>query len=128
MKSEMVIPRIISHIRRDANVVSCQSNEEHSLGVANLTKKFAAAFGMAEWGYVLGLLHDKGKKKKQFQEYIRDVNGIQGYTDYSQEGKKHAYVGAVIARQLYGDTALPFLCNQIASHHSGLHDYCDIKK
>ncbi|MGN0007906.1 MAG: CRISPR-associated helicase Cas3' [Alistipes sp.] len=123
----MVIPKIISHIRRDATGVSYQSNEEHSLGVANLTKKFAAAFGMAEWGYVLGLLHDKGKEKKQFQEYIRDVNGMQGYTDYTQEGKKHAYVGAIVAERNFGESAMHLFCNQIASHHRGLYDYYELQ-
>lgn len=55
---------IISHIRRDDTdqTVFCQSNREHSMGVANLAKLFAGAFGMGGWGYALGLLHDKGKK------------------------------------------------------------------
>ena len=34
----------------------------------------------------------------------------------------HAYIGAIIARRLYGKTADNFFVNQILSHHSGLHD------
>ena len=94
-----------------------QSNEEHCKAVAELAKEFDREFGMGEWGYVLGVLHDKGKEKHQFQEYIRDVNGISGHKNYTHDGKAHAYVGAIMAKKLYGDSALPFFCNQIASHH-----------
>lgn len=123
-------PEIVSHIRRDdtSQTIFCQSNREHSLGVANLAKRFAEAFGMGGWGYALGLLHDKGKEKHQFQSYIRDVNGIPGYTDYTRDGKSHAYVGAILARRIYGTQALHLFCNQIASHHRGLYDYDELEE
>lgn len=100
MRNNSSIPDIISHIRKDeaSNEIYYQSNEEHSIGVAKLAKCFADSFGMGEWGYALGLLHDKGKEKHQFQSYIRDVNGIPRYTDYTREGKTHAFVGAVLAK------------------------------
>lgn len=123
-------PEIISHIRIDdtGQTIFCQSNREHSLGVANLAKRFAEAFGMGGWGYALGLLHDKGKEKQQFQSYIRDVNGIPGFADYTQEGKSHAYVGAILARRIYGNQALHLFSNQIASHHRGLYDYDELEE
>ena len=73
-----VVPKFISHIRKnpDGEIAAYQSNEEHCLGVAILARQFASEFGMGDWGYALGLLHDKGKEKKEFQDYIRDVNGI----------------------------------------------------
>ena len=78
---------IVSHIRQDGKgEYVCQSNDEHCLNVAEMANKFAASFGMGEWGYVLGQLHDKGKEKHQFQEYIRDVNGIPGHSHYTREG------------------------------------------
>ena len=77
----MEIPKYISHIRKDAeeNIIAYQSNEEHSRGVAELTKQFANEFGMGDFGYIMGMLHDKGKEKHEFQEYIQDVNGIPGH-------------------------------------------------
>ena len=53
----------ISHIRTSSNgeIEAFQNNEEHSLGVAKLARTFASEFGMGTWGYVLGILHDKGK-------------------------------------------------------------------
>lgn len=121
---------IISHIRIDDadQTIYTQSNKDHCLGVANLAKMFADAFGMGEWGYMLGLLHDKGKEKSQFQAYIRDVNGISGHSDYTFEGKSHAYVGAIMAKNIYGEQALQLFCNQIASHHRGLYDYYELEE
>ena len=123
-----LIPDVISHIRLNENgeVSAFQSNEEHSRGVANLASGFASVFNMGKWGYVLGLLHDKGKEKRQFQEYIRDVNGIPGHWDYTSAGKAHAYVGGILANNIYGKAYENFLSNQIVSHHSGLHDYSEM--
>lgn len=119
---------IVSHLRQDdRGEYVHQSNDEHCRHVAEIAKTFAASFGMGEWGYVLGLLHDKGKEKHQFQEYIRDVNGIPGHTDYTREGKAHAYVGALEAYRIYGKQAIPLFCNQIASHHRGLYDYSELE-
>ncbi len=120
----------ISHIRTSSNgeIEAFQNNEEHSLGVAKLARKFASEFGMGTWGYVLGILHDKGKEKKQFQKYIRDINGIADNKDYNIEEKSHAYVGAIIALNIYGKSAINLFCNQIAAHHRGLYDYCELEQ
>lgn len=130
MEHNPTFPQYISHIKKSLSgeIESLQSNEEHSLEVAKLAKQFASNFGMGEWGYVLGLLHDKGKEKRQFQEYIRDVNDIPGHKGYTQEGKAHAYVGALIARQVYGKQATQLFCNPIASHHRGLYNYHELGK
>ena len=130
MEYTIQIPKYISHIKKsDTGEIECfQSNEEHCKEVAELARGFASEFGMGEWGYVLGMLHDKGKEKQQFQEYIRDVNEIPGHKHWTQKGKVHAYVGAIMAKKLYGNTALPFFCNQIASHHRGLYDHCELEQ
>ena len=130
MEYTIQIPKYISHIRKNATgEIECfQSNEEHCKAVAELAKEFASEFGMGVWGYILGLLHDKGKEKKEFQEYIQDVNGIPGHKHWTQKGKAHAYVGAIMAKKLYGNSALSFFCNQIASHHRGLYDYYELEK
>lgn len=121
---------IISHIRtnEEDKTLYYQSNYNHCIGVANLAKHFAESFGMGGWGYTLGLLHDKGKENRQFQAYIRDINGIPRQSDYTPMGKAHAYVGAVIAKNIYGRQALQLFCNQIASHHRGLYDYCELEE
>lgn len=120
-------PKYISHIRKSSDgKIIFQSNEEHCSEVAKRAKYFAKDFGMEEWGFVLGILHDKGKEKKAFQEYIRDVNDI-AYEKYNYKEKEHAYVGAIIAQRTYGTGALHIFCNPIASHHRGLYDYDELE-
>ena len=123
------IPKYISHIRKNqyGEIISYQSNEEHCIGVAELAKQFASEFGMGNWGYVLGILHDKGKEKKEFQEYIQDVNGIPGHKHWTQMGKAHSYVGAIFAKQLF-PSVYPMLSYPIMGHHSELDDYYNFQK
>lgn len=63
---------IISHIRKidDKNFI-IQSNAEHLIGVSKLAGSFADEFNMGDWARVAGILHDKGKEKKDFQTYIK---------------------------------------------------------
>lgn len=118
--------KYISHIYQDqAGHWIIQSNEAHTAGVAKLSSQFAAEFGMGVWGKVLGQFHDKGKETNAFQQHIKKDSGFAPETkvvgDYH-----HAYIGAIIARNLYGKTADNFFVNQILSHHSGLHDSCEL--
>ena len=118
---------VISHLYKDKD--DCwhiQSNEEHLEGVAKLAESFANEFGMGSWGRVLGLLHDKGKEQKTFQEYIMKNSGFRPELRVSGE-HYHAFVGGLLAKSIYGNGSKSLLCNQIMSHHSGLHDYCDIE-
>ena len=112
--------QVISHIKKDnsGNWV-IQSNEEHMLGTALLASKFAGEFGMAEWGRVLGLLHDKGKEQKSFQQHIKKESGykpeVRVYGDY-----KHAYVGALLAKQLFKSPPYyQLMDNILMGHHRG---------
>ena len=59
----------ISHLKFDVDTDRwvLQSNTDHQNGVALLASKFAGEFEMANWGKVLGLLHDKGKVKMPFK-------------------------------------------------------------
>ena len=107
---------IISHIRPDGTI---QTNEEHQAGVARLAQTFASEFGMGDWGLFLGQLHDKGKERKDFQNYIRKENGMEA-GDY--QDKTHAWIGAIVAKQLAPHLA-PFPSFAILGHHAGLCDY-----
>lgn len=70
--------KVISHLYQDADSGEwiIQTNEEHQRGVAELTAAFAGQFGYPSWGYALGMLHDKGKERNAFQQYIRKANGL----------------------------------------------------
>ena len=119
---------VISHLfKDDKDCWHIQSNEQHLEGVARLSESFANEFGMGSWGRALGLLHDKGKERKSFQDYIRQNSGLEPEMHCSLE-HNHAFVGGIIAKSIYGKGSESLLCNQIISHHSGLHDYCQIEE
>ena len=104
--------------------MAIQSNEEHQLGVALLSEKYASEFGCGDIAYVMGLLHDKGKEAFIWQKYIQNATGHKPSNTTINNRPKHAYVGACIAKQLYPQFA-PLIAQPIAGHHRGLYDYCD---
>jgi len=113
---------IISHLKKiSESEYEIQSNADHSKGVADLAESFAAEFGFGPWGKAIGLLHDKGKERISFQNYIKKVSGFDPNAAYNGEDKSHAFVGALLARKEYGPLSL-LISNQIAGHHTGLYD------
>jgi len=114
----------ISHVRQSD--LAIQSNEEHQQGVAELASKFAGEFGMAEWGRVLGLLHDKGKEKRAFQQHIIKESGLNSETRVEGD-YRHAYVGALIAKELFPNLHL-LMDNALMGHHRGLYDDGDMRE
>lgn len=112
---------IISHVRKED--LAIQSNSEHCNGVAEIAQRFASAFGMGDFGRVLGLMHDKGKERKSFQEYIRVASGVD-IGNWQGEDKRHAFVGAALAHKEYPDM-YRLIGYPIMGHHGGLCDYND---
>ena len=115
---------IISHIRPENWAI--QTNEAHQEGVARLASQFAADFGMAEWGQVLGLLHDKGKEKKAFQQHIIKESGLDS-TVKVEGDYRHAYVGALLAKKMFPKFHL-LMDNALMGHHRGFYDHGEMKE
>ena len=94
--------------------------KDHLLGVAGLAKRFAeeARPGDAEFAqaaYTAGLLHDLGKYRPEFQEYIRDKR-------VKSESTRHKQVGA--ARALASRRI--DLATAIMGHHAGMLNTADM--
>ena len=87
---------------------------------------FASEFGMAEWGCMIGLLHDRGKESNGFQAYIRRSSGYD-QTAFSTSKKDHSYVGAVLAHRLSSFDSFYWLSNAIAGHHRGLYNVDELE-
>lgn len=117
---------VLSHINQDNGEWVIQTNDVHQQGVAALAEHFAEAFGMGEWGKVLGLLHDVGKEKHAFQQHIMKESGYQ--PEITVEGDyNHSYVGGLVVQKLFPQ-ATPILSNIIMGHHRGLYDDGDWKE
>ncbi len=117
---------LISHLRQDAATGDwvLQTNEEHSEGVAALCERFASAFGLGSFGRLLGLLHDRGKERRDFQRYIRRNSGFDpGAGPY--DDKSHAAIGAVLVSEVANTCGM--LENCIAGHHAGLYDLHELR-
>ena len=115
---------IISHIR--TSDLAIQTNDEHSLEVAERAERFTQEIGMSGWGRFLGGLHDKGKEKYDFQTYIRMMNEMPTRTNIYHD-KTHAYVGALLARKLF-PAGYPFVAYALAGHHAGMPDYLSLEE
>ena len=73
MKIKQDTRKIISHVRKTD--MEIQLNADHQRGVAELASKFAGEFGMRDYGFIRGKLHDKGKEQIEWQKYIQGVTG-----------------------------------------------------
>lgn len=87
-----------------------QTLKEHLENTAALCGKFSGSFGMYDWGYCCGMLHDIGKYSLAFQERIRG----------SEQRVDHATAGAKLCWERKG--LYEFLSYCIAGHHAGLPD------
>lgn len=119
--------RVVSHVKREYDGTwVIQHNDDHQQGVAERAESFAAEFGMGEWGRTLGLLHDKGKEKRAFQQHIIKESGIDP-TVKVEGDYRHAYVGALLAKILFPKHHL-LMDNALMGHHRGLYDDGDMKQ
>lgn len=84
----------------------------HLCEVGNETAMRADKFGCASLGMVLGQLHDFGKFKTAFQDYLHDPTVL---------GKGHSTAGAVYAIRHLGIVG-KIIAHAVASHHAGLKD------
>lgn len=102
--------RFLAHISENGD--RTQTVQEHLEGTAELSAAFAAAFGMAEQGRLIGLAHDMGKCSVEFQKRLRGGRIVD-----------HASAGALECAKL--DALWAACC--IAGHHGGLPDFGNMR-
>ena len=115
----------IAHVRKneDGSWAKPHSLTEHLIGTSKLSRRFSEKFNSGGWGEIIGLLHDLGKGRKEWQEYLRIKSGYD--EDASLEnikGKlKHAIYGAKFAEQTFNTGRI--LAYSISGHHTGIPDW-----
>lgn len=118
---------MIAHVRKNPDGIWAAPHSliEHLENTARLAEKNAAKFDSGNWGKAVGLAHDVGKGRTQWQDYIRQTSGYD--EEAHLEGKigkiPHAIHGAKLVENEYGKGLGRFLAYCIAGHHAGLPDW-----
>ena len=95
----------LAHIAEDGRT---QSVEEHLTGTARRCAAFAAEFGAADFGRLVGQAHDIGKTSQAFQRRLHNGPKVD-----------HATAGAIECAKK--DSLMAACC--VVGHHSGLPDF-----
>lgn len=64
------MPMVYAHSLEGRPQAEWETLEAHALRVAQAAQARAEAFGGGDWAHVLGLLHDLGKAKPEFQRKL----------------------------------------------------------
>jgi len=123
-----MIKDMISHLRGnpDNNRETPHYLHSHLDETARQAMSFAAEFNSGEWGKVLGLAHDAGKGRSDWQQYIRKKSSYSKDEEFSKEIAQkipHAIHGAKLVEELFGKEIGRALAYCIAGHHAGLPDW-----
>ena len=97
-----------------------QTLDAHSNAVAALAESFANSFSSGMFGHLAGELHDVGKSRSAFQDYLLRSNGLE---DSEGDFGDHSHSGAG-ACWLWNNKGLAkALAYCVAGHHAGLPDW-----
>ncbi len=108
------IPIYLAHDENDKGEVD--RLEDHLQRVAKWAAEFGRPLRIASSAYAAGLLHDLGKFRDEFQQYLRGERKGGAETHHAVYGAKYAFDRSWVAAAF-----------SIAGHHAGLHDSKDIQ-
>ncbi len=100
----------------DRNPANWQLLSTHLLNVAKLAERFAEPLDLAAVAWLAGLLHDLGKYRAEFQQYLRNERKAGSDTHHAIYGAAHAFTSEWLPQAF-----------AIAGHHAGLPDQHDLQ-
>ena len=116
----------IAHRKTSENdIMIDQSVAEHCRNTAQIAANCLQYVGLSQAAYLSGLLHDAGKCKKNFQEYLLNGQGRRGSVNHTFAGCRMLFEhfhGEI--SETYEDVTCEILAYAIGAHH-GLFDCID---
>ncbi len=117
-----------AHIRREGSNQIVQTATDHSKNTARYASECLADIQLNHAAEFAGLLHDCGKFKREFAQYLNNANGIRGSVNHTFAGVR------LILDRYHGQDATPekllsaeLLAYAVGAHH-GLFDCIDEKR
>ncbi|MBQ6718737.1 MAG: CRISPR-associated helicase Cas3' [Oscillospiraceae bacterium] len=114
----MIFP---AHIREGISGMEIQTSAEHSRNSAQYASKCLENVGLKYTGYLLGLVHDCGKFKKEFEEYLMNPHGVRGSVNHTFAGTRLLMERYHLQEDGMQCFAAELLAFAVGSHH-GLFD------
>src|SRR5271157_145127 len=98
-----------------------QPLKDHLRNVAHMARTFGNQLDLGREAEIAGFLHDLGKYRQEFQEYLRGKRPGGPETQHAVFGAAWAFERAVKENKLFGATFA------VAGHHAGLHNQSDLE-
>ena len=118
----------IAHITEDGKI---QTVKEHSFKVANLCKNMGERLGIGTICYITGLLHDTGKYRSQYTNYLlckdkKQQKALRGSINHSSAGAQFL-LSEYGGRGTTQEKLLQVIAGAIIAHH-GVKDFVDLEE
>lgn len=120
----------LAHINHETKLE--QTLAEHSTTVSDLCKGYGEGIGCPNLAALCGLLHDTGKAKQEFQEYLK-INDpeirkrYRGKINHSTAGAKYIFEKYDKSTDNFERFTAQLIALGICSHHGGLIDCIDLE-
>lgn len=106
----------LAHIRLGEEGAAEQLLVDHCRNAARYAGSCLGGAGLEQTGTLLGLVHDCGKFKKEFQDYLVDPNGIRGSVNHTFAGTR-----LLLERYHASDDGMQRLAAELLAFASGSH-------
>ncbi|MBQ3570500.1 MAG: CRISPR-associated helicase Cas3' [Methanocorpusculum sp.] len=111
----------LAHINHETG--DTQTLTDHVKGVGKLCKKYGESINLPCTAELCGILHDMGKAKQEFQQYMLENNSsLRGKINHSSAGAKYLFEKYNCSKNPYDLLTSQLISLVILSHHSGLID------
>lgn len=122
---------LLAHQYVNEDISRGQTLRNHSENVSMLMESYLDHIKIKNFAFLVGYLHDLGKAKQEFQDYVRNpVSYKRGSINHSSAGAIYLYMKYIKennTKNQYSMFTYQMLGLAIMSHHSGLSDCLDIR-